>query len=94
MSTMYQKYQAFRLAMCSVAGRKEEVVICDAQKRGTGYAYLVINNRGEIYVAWENAKIVGVFVTELVRKSFRDASNDANIDVKAKKFVARGYVVA
>ena len=94
MNAVTRKFNDSTTISCNVDGRTELVTVLDAQKRATGYAYLVVSSQGEVYIAWENDKIVGVFSTELVRKSFRNAANDANVDLRAKRFVSRSYIVA
>jgi len=93
MKTITRRFNDSAYLLCAVAGRQERVVVLDAQKRATGYAYLVANTQGELYIAWENDAIVGVFSSELVRKSFRNAANDANVDLRAKRFASRAYIV-
>lgn len=67
----------------------ENVVIYDFQKRSTNWVYLVINDKGEMYLAWPtrtNGKV------SLEQKSTRPLWKNPNVDLINKKFRHKGYI--
>ena len=87
-----QKFNLHQVVDCQTVRGIESVVVYDAQRRSTDYAYLVVNQNGLMFVAWPNHRTYGQGRVQLVQMSKIPVGENPNVDVKGKCFKYIGYV--